>query len=366
MKLIQVYAPTSNRPDEEVEQLYEEVQCQLTTDCHYHIVMGDFNAKIGIKSDEQERTTGKFGSRERNERGDLLIEWATANNLKIMNTIYKKKISRRWTWQSPDGCTRNEIDYIMTNRPNIFTDVKVLNRLDAGSDHRAVMGVIRINVRKDRQKCLSNPSKRPSIEQLVIKKDEFQILLTNRFSALELEGEDGVDEMNDRITTTIPECASEVPPASKMKDSKLSTEMRILMKKRWMMKKMEVNNNRDIRNNIGYAELDKTIKKKAREDIRKQNMKKIAETIKNGKSMKRAKISFQLGQDRMLTLLDKDENELTTQDQILERVEEFYGELYDSNKGIEISTKACNLPDITAWEVESAVQKMKNGKAAGN
>ncbi|XP_013388676.1 craniofacial development protein 2-like [Lingula anatina] len=121
--------------------------------------MGDFNAKIGIKSDEQERATGKFGSGERNERGDLLIEWATENNLKIMNTVYKKKISRRWTWQSPDGCTRNEIDYTMTNRPNIFTDVKVLNRLDAGSDHRAVMGVIRINVRKDRQKCLSNPSK---------------------------------------------------------------------------------------------------------------------------------------------------------------------------------------------------------------
>ncbi|XP_023932043.1 uncharacterized protein LOC106180622 [Lingula anatina] len=177
-----------------------------------------------VQSDEQERATGKFGSGERNDRGDLLIEWATANNMKIMNTVYKKKISRRWTWQSPDGSTRNEIDYIMTNRPNIFTDVKVLNRLDAGSDHRAVMGVIRINVRKDRQKCLSNPSKRPSIEQLVIKKDEFQILLKNRFSALELEGEDGVDEMNDRITTTILECASEVAPASKMKDSKLSTE----------------------------------------------------------------------------------------------------------------------------------------------
>ncbi|XP_023933569.1 uncharacterized protein LOC112042733 [Lingula anatina] len=109
-----------------------------------------------------------------------------------------------------------------------------------------------------------------------------------------------------------------------MKDSKLSTETRILMKKRRMMKKTEVNNNRDIRNNIEYAELDKTIKKKAREDIRKQNMKKIAETIENGKSMKRAKRSFQLGQDRMLTLLDKDENELTTQNQILERVEEFY------------------------------------------
>ncbi|XP_023931700.1 uncharacterized protein LOC106162426 [Lingula anatina] len=365
--LSEVYAPTSSRPDVEVEELYEEVQRQLTKDCHYHIVMGDFNAKIGIKSDEQERATGKFGSGERNERGDLFIEWATANNLKIMNTVYKKKISRRWTWQSPDGCTRNEIDYIMTNRPNIFTDVKVLNRLDAGSDHRAIMGVIRINVRKDRQKCLSNPSKkRPSIEQLVIKKDEFQILLTNRFSALELEGEDGVDEMNDRITTTILECASEVAPASKIKDSKLSTETRILMKKRRMMKKMEVNNNRDIRNNIEYAELDKTIKKKTREDIRKQNMKKIAETIENGKSMKRAKRSFQLGQDRMLTLLDKDENELTTQDQILERVEEFYGELYDSNKEIEITTKACDLPDITAWEVESAVQKMKNGKAAGN
>ena len=63
--------------------------------------------------------TGKFGLGLRKERGDTLVEWATSRKYKIMNTVFQKKAGRRWTWNSPNGVTKTEIDYILTNRPAI-------------------------------------------------------------------------------------------------------------------------------------------------------------------------------------------------------------------------------------------------------
>ena len=45
----------------------------------------------------------------------------------------------------------------------------------------------------------------------------------------------------------------------------------------------------------------------------------------------------------------------------MERIDEFYSELYDSNN-TNIPRK---VPPIMAWEVDAALSKMKNGKEAG-
>ena len=54
---------------------------------------------------------------------------------------------RRWTWRSPDGRTKNEIDYIMTDKPSMVTDVTVVNSINIGNDHRMVMGSVTLNTR---------------------------------------------------------------------------------------------------------------------------------------------------------------------------------------------------------------------------
>ena len=71
------------------------------------IVMGDFNAKVGVRTNPSETATGSFGLGQRNERGDTLIEWTTSKDYKIMNTLFHKKIEWRWIWRSPDGKTKN-------------------------------------------------------------------------------------------------------------------------------------------------------------------------------------------------------------------------------------------------------------------
>ena len=65
--VIQVYAPTSNAEEAEVEQLYEDLQdlLELTPKKDVLFTIGDWNAKVG--SQETPGVTGKFGLGMRNE-----------------------------------------------------------------------------------------------------------------------------------------------------------------------------------------------------------------------------------------------------------------------------------------------------------
>ena len=56
--------------------------------------------------------------------------------------------------RSHDGHTKNEIDYIMTDKPNMVTDLTVINRINIGSDHMMVMGSITLNTRAERRRLL--------------------------------------------------------------------------------------------------------------------------------------------------------------------------------------------------------------------
>ena len=95
-----------------------------------------------------------------------------------MNTQFQKKAGRRWTRRSPDGNTKNEIDYIMTDKPSMVTDVTVINRVNIGSDHMMVMGSITLNTRAERRELL-NKNKRTTVDTQMIgtKKNTFQLEL---------------------------------------------------------------------------------------------------------------------------------------------------------------------------------------------
>ena len=66
--VIQVYAPTSNAEEAEVEQFYEDLQDLLEiTHKKVLFIIGEWNAKVG--SQETPGGTGKFGLGIRNEAG---------------------------------------------------------------------------------------------------------------------------------------------------------------------------------------------------------------------------------------------------------------------------------------------------------
>ena len=101
--LIQVYAPTSNAKETEVEWFYEDLQdlLEVTPKKDVLFIIGDWNAKVG--SQETPGVTGKFGLGIRNEAGQRLIEFCRENALVIANTLFQQHKRRLYTWTSPDG-----------------------------------------------------------------------------------------------------------------------------------------------------------------------------------------------------------------------------------------------------------------------
>ena len=86
--VIQVYAPTSNAEEAEVEQFYKDLQglLELTLKKHVLFIIGDWNAKVG--SQETPGVTDKFGLGIWNETGQRLIEFCQENALVITNTLF--------------------------------------------------------------------------------------------------------------------------------------------------------------------------------------------------------------------------------------------------------------------------------------
>ena len=80
----------------------------------------------------------------------------------------------------------------------------------------------------------------------------------------------------------------------------------------------------------------KTIKKIVREDIRKHNIDEIRETIQSSKSLQKFRRTHNLGENRVITLLDKHGKEIQEQYKVMERIEEFYSEVYDSDQAVTI------------------------------
>ena len=101
--VIQIYAPTSNAEEAEVEHFYEDLQdlLELTPKKDVLFIIGDWKAKEG--SQETPGVIGKFGLGVQNEAGQRLIELCQENPLVIANSLFQQHKRRLYTWTSSDG-----------------------------------------------------------------------------------------------------------------------------------------------------------------------------------------------------------------------------------------------------------------------
>lgn len=72
--IVQIYMPTSNSSEMELEEVYKGIE-EVKGDENL-IIMGDWNAVVG-----EESLVGNYGLRNRNERGDRLIDFCSKHKL---------------------------------------------------------------------------------------------------------------------------------------------------------------------------------------------------------------------------------------------------------------------------------------------
>jgi hypothetical protein len=364
LKLIQVYAPTSKAPDEEIEAFYEDLdQSIINNKEHFMVIMGDFNAKIGEPTSNQE-TVGKFGLGKQNKRGELLAEFSSNHNLYIMNTFFKKSPKLKWTWRSPNGETKNEIDYFLCKNKNIFQDVTTLSRFNTGSDHRLVRAKLilktkweRLKLIKNRKFNINNISNKKLLENEINKRFEETNMVTQN-----------LEELNKQITDNLQKAAVTISSKEKpAKENKISKETLELLKKR-----REFKQDQNARTKIEYIELGKVIRKNMRKEIRAYNTKQIRETIEKNGNRKILRRRLNQGRRQIVAIAEKDGNITRNTERIVNRIQEFYTELYrDNTKNIvtnntmEFTNQEDNIPKITKVEIKDALRLMKNNKCPG-
>ena len=110
IRVIHVYAPTSNAEEAEVERFYEDLQglLELTPKKDVLFIIGHWKAKL--VSQEIPGVTGKFVLGVQNEEGQRLTEFCRENAQVIANASSNN--TKDYTWTLPDGQYRNQIDYI--------------------------------------------------------------------------------------------------------------------------------------------------------------------------------------------------------------------------------------------------------------
>ena len=101
--VIQVYVPSTNAKEAEVEWFYDDLQdlLELTPKKDALIIIGNWNAKA--RSQEIPGVTGKFSLGVQNEAGQRLTEFCQENALVIANTLFQHHKRGLYTWTSLDG-----------------------------------------------------------------------------------------------------------------------------------------------------------------------------------------------------------------------------------------------------------------------
>ena len=108
--VIQVYAPTSNADEAEVESFYEDLQdlLELTAKIDVIFIKGDWNAKVGHQ--EISRVTGKFGLGVQHEAGQRLVEFCQRTH---------------WSWQTPSSNNTRE-DFTHGHHQMVNTEIRLI------------------------------------------------------------------------------------------------------------------------------------------------------------------------------------------------------------------------------------------------
>ena len=180
--IIQVYAPTSNAEEAEVERFSEDLQdlLELTPKKDALFIIGDWNAKAG--SQETPGITGKFGLGVPNEAGQRLTEFCQENALVIANTLFQQYKRQLYTWTSSDGQYKNQIDYILCSQRwrSSIQSAKIRPGADCGSDHELFITNFRLTLKEAGKTTVLF---RYDLNQIPY---NYTVVVTNRFKGLDL------------------------------------------------------------------------------------------------------------------------------------------------------------------------------------
>ncbi|XP_044749781.1 uncharacterized protein LOC123310378 [Coccinella septempunctata] len=166
--MISAYAPEDNKMKQVREEFYDQSQGVVESIPQRKpvIMLGDFNARIG--NEVLPGIKQRFNEDVLNYNGELLVNMCALNELRINNTFFDHKPQYKYTFSNTRG-QQSMIDYIITNRclqPLQILDVRTLNSANIGSDHKLLLGKIKIKLKPHKNTGPTSPEEKINVGAL--------------------------------------------------------------------------------------------------------------------------------------------------------------------------------------------------------
>lgn len=371
MSLIQVYAPTEAAIEEEIELFYANLYKAMDLAHNTYIIMGDLNAKIGQPRDDEYLIMKPNGYGERNTRGQRLIDFALENKIAILNTFFKRKPNQRWTWRSPNGDYKNEIDYILSNRPGMVQNLDVLN-LNFSSDHRPVRATITfIKMKMNRTGFKNNQNSTLKSEE---EKNRYKECITAHLpNLLDSQENISVQTYHDKILKAITQSLKDarIPNKNINKRHKILSENTLeLLERRQILQKTK-NKTRSMKNEL--SALYKLISKRIKCDYRRYRLDNIEKHLAQSGSSKKAFRELRSNKTWIDGLSSKGKI-LNSRNDVIGLATDFYKTLYsaqeyeniDHNNTYRTDLNSSRCTPFDTAEVVQAIDRLKTNKSPGS
>jgi hypothetical protein len=162
------------------------------------ILLGDFNTKVG-REDIFKPTIGNESSHEiSNDNEASVVKFATSKNLLAKSTMFPHRSIHKYTWNSPDGKTRNHIDHVLIvrRRHSSILDVRSFRGADCVTDRYTI--VVKITEGLAVSKLLEKKMYMDRFNRKKLNDGEFmeQCQVTNRNKIYALGNLDDVGDIN--------------------------------------------------------------------------------------------------------------------------------------------------------------------------
>jgi hypothetical protein len=379
--IVSAYAPQAGRSAVEKESFWMSMMEEIVKLKEETVfVCGDMNGHVGRESDGYHGIHGGHGYGQRNEGGEMLLEFAAATGLVICNTLFVKDENKLITYESGDG--KSAIDFVLVRKSErpMVSDVKVINGEACLTQHKLVICKVRISgrvrPRKDKLKFV------PKVKIWKLKKKDVKEIFREEVeSNMTGKAEDTVEEIWNCIKGSMVKAANKVCGMTKGKPARCretwwwseEVSKAVKAKRRLFLKARKSKSNVDkAAYKVAKNEAKKVIASAKDEECR--NFGKMCDREnRKGNIFKVAKQIMRKNKDVVGSGCVKNKGGVivTDEGEIRDRWKEYFDQLLNE----EYDWDRCNLTEagavcgpseeISEEEVFKAVGAMKNGKAGG-
>ncbi|KAK3508380.1 hypothetical protein QTP70_025786, partial [Hemibagrus guttatus] len=378
LNVVSGYAPQVGCELEEKERFWSELdEVMESIPTGERVVIGaDFNGHVGEGNRGDEEVMGKFGVKERNLEGQMVVDFAKRMDMAVVNTYLQKREEHRVTYKS--GGRRTQVDYILCRRGNLkeISDCKVVVGESVARQHRMVVCRMTLMVCKTKRSKIEIEKK---TKWWKLKKEECCEEFRQKLRQA-LGGQVVLPDDWETTAEVIRETGRKVLGVSsgRRKEDKEtwwwneevqdSIQRKRLAKKKWDMDRTEEN-----------RQENKELQRRVKREVSKAKQKAYDELYTRLDTREGEKDLYRLARQRdrdgkdvqqVRVIKDRDGRVLTSEGSVQRRWKEYFEELMNEENEREKRVEGVNsveqkVDKIRKDEVRKALKRMKSGKAVG-